>query len=171
MTRDLPHAPYTTLRTQCPPAWIDVNQHMNATHYTLVVYDAHVALTDILGLGDDYVAQTGCGKVVLESHLVYEREVGLNDELEVRSWLLAVDTKRLHFFHELYNLSRDCRAAIAEQVDMHVDLGARRSAPFPGWKLSQLQDVVRQMLAVPYPEGVGSRLRPPVNDWLQSTQS
>lgn len=158
--------PFVTLQATCPPDWIDVNQHMNATHYTLVVYDAHVALTDILGLGDAYVAQTNCGKVVLESHLVYQREVGLGDELEVRSWLLAVDAKRLHFFHELYNLSRGCRAATAEQVDMHVDLEARRSTAFPQWKLRELQDVVRRMLAVPYPEGVGSHLRPPVNDWL-----
>lgn len=159
-------APLVTLQTTCPSTWIDVNQHMNATHYTLVVYDAHVRLTEILGLADAYVEQTGFGKVVLESHLVYEREVGLGDALEVRSWLLAVDAKRLHFFHEVYNLTRACRAACAEQVDMHVDLQARRSTPFPEWKLRELQGVVRCMLAEPCPRGVGSRLRPPVNDWL-----
>lgn len=159
-------APYLTLQTSCHAAWIDINQHMNATHYTLVVYDAHVQLTDMLDLADDYVQRTGCGKVVLESHLVYEREVGLGDRLEVRSWLLAVDAKRLHFFHELYNLSRGCRAATAEQVDMHVNLQRRRSALFPDWKLQELQGVVRDMLVVPAPAGVGSHLRPPVNDWL-----
>ena len=165
----MPTPPWLTLRTLCPSDWIDVNEHMNATHYTLVIYDAHVALTEQLGLADDYIDSTGCGKVVLESHLVYEREVGLGDELEVRSWLLAVDDKRLHFFHELYNMSRDCRAATGEQVDLHVDLRQRGAAPFPAWQREELRTVVRSMCSVTPPRGVGSRLRPPVNAWLDDS--
>lgn len=159
-------APYIGLRVQVPPAWIDVNGHMNSTRYTLVVYDAHVAMTQAIGLGDDYVAATNCSKAVLESHMIYEREAALGDDLEVRSWLLAVDHKRLHFFHEVYNLGRDERAATSEQVDVHIDLGLRRSVPFPPALLQGLQDWVRAHAALPRPAGIGSTIRPPRNDWL-----
>lgn len=159
-------APIVTLNVTVPEIWIDINGHMNSTRYGLVIYDAHVELTRIIGMGDDYVASTQCSKAVLESHMAFEREVALGDELEVRSWLLAVDHKRLHFFHELYNLTRAYRAATSEQVDIHIDLEGRRSTPFPEQLYTELQSRVRESLAVPQPLGVGGHLRPPLNDWL-----
>jgi len=162
-------APLVLLRTTVPREWIDINEHMNATHYGLVIYDAHVRLTEVLGIGEDYVRATQCSKVVVESHMVYEREVALGDEIEVRSWLLAVDAKRLHFFHELWNVTRGARAATSEQVDVHVDLKLRQSARFPEPLYQALQERVREMLAVPAPRGVGSRIRPPANPWLGAT--
>lgn len=159
--------PTTTLHTVVPREWIDVNEHMNATHFGLVVYDAHYNFTQQIGLGDAYVAEHNCSKVVLESHMVYEREIVLGDELEVVTWLLAVDAKRMHFFHELYNRSKGCRAATSEQVDVHVDLAARRSAPLPEYLQQSLQQRVRADLSAGLPGGVGSHIRPPVNRWLE----
>lgn len=158
-------APFIGLRISVPAEWIDINGHMNATRYGLAVYDAHVNFTEALGLGEAYVQATGCGKAVLESHLIYEREASLDDELEIRSWLLAVDTKRLHFFHEMVNLTRGFRTAAAEQVDIHIDLAARRSCVFSPAMYTQLQAVVSHHLAQPQPQGVGSRIRPPGNLW------
>lgn len=162
------HAPVSTLRVTVPTEWIDVNGHMNATHYGLVIYEAHVTFTRQLGLGEDYVQRTGCGKAVLASHMVYEREVALGDELEVRSWLLAVDAKRLHFFHELHNLGKGCRAATAEQVDIHIDLALRQSSALPEVLFAALQQRVLANLDAGPPPGVGSPIRPPINHWLNT---
>lgn len=159
--------PFIGLRTVVPEEWIDINGHMNSTHYGLVVYDAHVAMTEAIGMGEDYVAASNCGKAVLESHLIYEREISEGDELEIRSWLLAVDTKRLHFFHEVYNLTHGFRAAAAEQVDIHMDLAARRSCKLPEDLYLQLQQRVKACLAVTQPDGIGSQIRPPENLWLE----
>lgn len=158
--------PVVTSKVQVPAQWIDVNGHMNATYYMLVLYDASAAFAEVLGIGDTYVEQTRCGKVVLESHIVYEREVALGDELETRAWLLAVDPKRLHFFYELYNLTRKCRAATGEQVDIHFDLRRRKTVPFPEALYAQLRERVRANLTVPAPVGVGSPIRPPTNPWF-----
>ncbi len=160
------NSPFIGLNCVVPDAWIDVNGHMNATHYNLAVYEAHVNFTEALGLGEAYVKANQCGKAVLESHLIYEQEVGQGDELEIRSWLLAVDSKRLHFFHEVYNMTRGCRAAAAEQVDIHIDLVARASAVLPEALFMQLQQVVRAHLSLPQPKGIGSQIRPPKNSWL-----
>ncbi|CAB1367328.1 thioesterase family protein [Denitratisoma oestradiolicum] len=158
--------PYVSYQVRVPAEWIDVNGHMNATRYHLVVYEAHYRYTQAIGLGDDYVARTHCGKAVLESHMRFEQEVSLGDELEVRSWLLAVDAKRLHFFHEVMNLTTGRRAAAGEQVDIHIDLQARKSAPLPEAAYAELQRIVRSCLVLPKPPGVGSRIRPPVNPWF-----
>jgi acyl-CoA thioester hydrolase len=162
--------PYESYRVSVPPEWIDIIGHMNSTRYGLVVFEGQKRFCRAIGLGERYVERTGCGNVVIESHLLYEREVALGDELAVVSWLLGVDSKRLHFFHEVLNLTKGVRAAAAEQVDIHFDLEARRSAPFPLETLQHLQGVVREFLSVPKPAKVGSRLRPPANDWLEAEQ-
>lgn len=123
--------PFEGYEVDLDESWLDVNDHMNARFYNDVIYDAHVLLTTAIGLGDDYVARTRHGKVVVESHLIYEREVRRNARLGVRSWLLAVDDKRLHFAHELLDLTNGFRAAFAEQLDLHFDLEQRRVAAMP----------------------------------------
>ncbi|MEE8288850.1 MAG: thioesterase family protein [Nitrosomonadaceae bacterium] len=159
--------PFIGFRKIVPAEWIDINGHMNATHYGLAVYDAHVKFTTEIGLGNAYVNSTGYGKAALESHMIYEQEVSKGDELEIRSWLLAVDSKRLHFFHEVYNLTRGNRSAASEQVDIHIDLTARKSAALPHDLYSQLQQRVEANLKFPRPAKVGSNIRPPKNVWLE----
>ncbi|MEH6551696.1 MAG: thioesterase family protein [Pseudomonadales bacterium] len=158
--------PFIGLQTVVPKKWIDINGHMNATHYGLAVYEAHFNFTQELGLGDAYVDENACGKAVLESHMIYEKEVSEGDDLEIRSWLLAVDAKRLHFFHEVYNLTTGFRAAASEQVDIHIDLAKRQSAPMPEDLYMQLQKRVEANLNLSLPEKIGSTLRPPINHWL-----
>ncbi|CAA0104333.1 L-carnitine dehydrogenase [BD1-7 clade bacterium] len=160
--------PFIGLNIIVPKEWIDVNGHMNATHYGLAVYDAHFNFTEAIGLGEAYVRSTNCGKAVLESHMIYEREVSEGDELEIKSWLLAVDKKRLHFFHEVYNITQGFRAAASEQVDIHIDLNARKSSELPAELYLQLQAIVSGYLKLPTPEGVGSNIKPPKNIWLTS---
>lgn len=144
-------APLRLYATVVGEAWIDVNNHMNALHYHSVIYAAHVKLTEYLGLADDYVSQRQLSKVVVESHNRFERELRLGDAIEVRSWLLGVDAKRLHFFHEIYNTTADYRAGTGEQIDVHVDLRTRRSAAFPPEVLGRLRQVAQQHAAVPAP--------------------
>lgn len=144
------------------PEWIDINDHMNARFYASVIYDAHVLFTDHIGLGEAYVAARHCGKVVVESHLVYERELRLGDEIGVTSRLLAVDDKRMHFAHELTNLRQGYRAALAEQLDLHVDLGSRRAAPLPADIHQRLVALVRSQASMPLPAKLGRALHLPV---------
>lgn len=154
-------APYRVFRTEVTPEWIDVNAHMNARNYGLIIYDAHELFTNYLQLGDDYVASTRCGKVVVENHCIFERELLLGDKIEVVSWLLGVDNKRLHFFHELYNVGAGYRAAAGEQIDVHVDLQTRRSTPFPPAVHARLSAIAAAHAALPPPAKVGRRVAMP----------
>jgi acyl-CoA thioester hydrolase len=156
--------PFIGLRVIVPGEWIDINEHMNSTHYGLLVYQAHVNFSEELGLGPSYVGENRSGKAVLESHLVYEREVSEGDELEVRSWLLGVDQKRLHVYHELHNLTKQCRAAVSEQLDIHMDLQLRKASAIPTPLLRQLQARVAENAGHALPDSVGRRVKSLASD-------
>lgn len=141
--------PFRLYHAAVQPEWIDVNDHMNVERYYGVLYQAQVAVTEHLELGRSYVAARGLSKMVVESNFRFERELRLGERLEVRSRLLAVDRKRIHFFHELHNLDRDQRAAIGEQIDVHVDLATRRSAPLPPEILERIQRIVAAQASLP----------------------
>ena len=79
----------------------------------------------------------------------------MHNQLKIHCWLLAVDTKRLHFFHEVYNVSKGFRAATSEQVDIHIDLKQRASAALPNDLYIQLQYSYRTQ----YYGRTGDRLR------------
>lgn len=150
-----------TLECDVDPAWIDINDHMNAQFYGIVVYRAHAAFTDAIGLGDDYVRATRFGKVVVQSATTYEREVRRGARLAVDSWLLGVDAKRLHFFHEVRDLGERTRVAVSEQLDLHVDLETRRTAPMPEAVLARLTRFAASQGQAGRPEGIGRTIRFP----------
>ena len=159
-------APYSELCLLVGRERIDINGHMNSTQYGLIIYEAHDLFCCALGFGPSYVEKYACGTVILESHMCYEKEVFEGDKLIVKSWLLAVDEKRMHYFHELINITRDVRAATSEQVELHVDLKARKYAAFPKAVALNLQSVVRSHLNQGLPKNIGSILRPPLNNWI-----
>lgn len=160
--------PFKASQLVVPSSWIDRNGHMNSRHYGEVVYKAHSDFQDAIGIDESYTRRSRCGKVVLESHMTYEREIHLGDELQVVSWLLAIDQKRFHFFHEVYNLTLGVRAAVAEQVDIHIDLKSRRSSVMPEHLFEGLKCIVMTTLREPTRLGVGSIIKPPVNFWMEN---
>lgn len=150
-----------TLECDVDPSWIDINDHMNAQYYGIVVYRAHAAFTDVLVLGDDYVRSTNFGKVVVQTAMTYEREVRRGARLGVYSWLLGVDAKRLHFFHEIRNLADHTRVAVSEQLDLHVDLRTRRTTPLPPDVLTRLSQFAAEQSTAGIPDGVGRTIKVP----------
>lgn len=154
MTEPIP-APFRQYSTVVAPDWIDVNEHMNARYYTIVIYNAHALFSEYVGIGEEYVRNNRCGKSVVESHLIYERELLLGDRIEVASRLLAVSDKRLHFYHEVFNVDRGYRAAVGEQLDIHVDLTARRASPLPADLRARLETIAAAHSQLPAPDKIG----------------
>lgn len=150
-----------TFECNVESTWIDINEHMNAQYYGIVVYRAHAAFTDELGLGDDYVRSTKFGKVVVQTAMTYEREVLRGARLGVDSWLLGVDDKRLHFFHEVRDLTAGTRVAVSEQLDLHVDLDTRRTTSLPPDVLIRLAQFSAEQCKTRRPDGVGRTIQVP----------
>ena len=66
-----------------------------------------------------------------ECHVRYLREIHLGDPVQVSVWLLGADEKRLHTFEELRHATEGWLSATSENMTIHIDMNARKTAPFP----------------------------------------
>ncbi|WP_047146785.1 thioesterase family protein [Aquamicrobium sp. LC103] len=119
---------WTGTRVSVKPEWIDANRHMNVSAYDLVFDIAEKDFFAAFGVGDDYINRTEFSCFRLERLIRYERELLLDDPLEVRSRVAWTDYRKIHHFHELWNVRDGYRAAFADVVSVHVDLSLRKAA-------------------------------------------
>lgn len=121
-------APYVGFEGAVEDGWIDVNGHMNVAWYDRVLDIAESNLFEAFGIYEGYTRRTNCGTFRVEKRIRYERELMPGDRLRVESRVATSDQRVLRIAHEIVNLTRGGRAAIAECVSLHVDLAIRRSA-------------------------------------------
>lgn len=140
------------------PEWIDSNGHLNLAYYVVVFDLATDALYTALNIGDAYREATGNSCFTAETHTLYEREVHLGDKLLVRAWLLGADSKRVHYFHEMFHVESGERSAVQELMALHIDMRVRRVAPFPPDVAASLQDAVRDYAPAVPPKGAGRKI-------------
>jgi acyl-CoA thioester hydrolase len=149
-------------RETVQPDWIDYNGHMNLAYYVLVFDHATDALQDIVGLDAAYREATGNSIFVVEAHVTYDNEVMLGEEMRIRSRVLDVDGKRLHLFHEMFagddNGGAGRLAATNELMILHVDLNARRTAPFTDDVLARLESMKAAQSELPPPPQAGRKI-------------
>ena len=139
--------------------WIDYNGHMNLAYYVLVFDHATDALFDRLGIGRAYRAATDQSLFAVETHTVYEREVGLGALLEVESRVIGADAKRLHLHHRM--TEGGTPVASTEIMALHVDMGTRRTAAFPPDVRARLFAAAEADRGLPLPPGLGRRIAMP----------
>jgi acyl-CoA thioester hydrolase len=135
--------------------WIDYNGHLNMAYYH-VIFDRSVDhFFDYLGVGSVY-ARSGAGSCfTMEVHVSYLNELALHDEVEVRLQLLDFDSKRLHFFQQMYHKKEGYLAATSEQLSLHVDMQTRKTAPFPSNVIGTLERAITEHEKLPVPAQVG----------------
>jgi acyl-CoA thioester hydrolase len=143
------------------PEWIDSNGHMNLAYYVVVFDLATDALYAKLNIGDAYRESSGNSCFTAETHTLYEREVHIGDRLLVRTWLLGADTKRLHYFHEMFHAESGDRSAAQELMALHIDMGVRRVSPFPAQQYEALQVALKEYAPASLPKGAGRRIALP----------
>jgi acyl-CoA thioester hydrolase len=143
------------------PEWIDANGHMNLAYYVVLFDQATDLLYDVLGVGQAYRDATGNSTFTAETHTLYEREVHAGERVLVVPHLLGADTKRIHYFHEMLHADRGHRVAAQELLALHIDMSARRVAPFPSDVSARLQQAMRARAGAPLPNGVGRRIAMP----------
>ncbi|MDR3538077.1 MAG: thioesterase family protein [Acetobacteraceae bacterium] len=143
------------------PEWIDSNGHMNLACYVVAFDHATDKLYAALGIGDAYREATSFSCFTAETHTLYERELLLGEKLVVRSLLLGVDAKRVHYFHEMFHVETGVRAAAQELMALHIDMRVRRVAPFAPDRLTDLQATVARYKPAALPKGAGRKIALP----------
>ena len=89
------------------------------------------------------------------------REVHLGDPVQVSVYLIATDEKRLHTFEELRHATEGWISATSENMTLHVDMAARKTAPFPPDIAARIRDVIAAHGTIPKPDGIGRRVAMP----------
>jgi acyl-CoA thioester hydrolase len=143
------------------PEWIDSNGHLNLAYYVVVFDLATDRLYAALDIGDAYRESTQYSCFTVETHTLYERELRLGERMRVHSWLLGVDSKRVHYFHELFHVDSGERSAAQELLALHIDMKIRRVSPFPEDKRAALEHMVEKYAPVEPPRGCGRRIAMP----------
>lgn len=147
--------PFRLHREVVRPEWVDYNGHMNVAYYVLIFDHATDAVLDALDIGEAYRKGSGCSIFVAEAHVTYEREVREGDEVGIESRVLGFDGKRLILYHEMTSPDEDGLVASNEVLCLHVDLGARRTAPLPAEAASRLAAVAEAHAGLDAPRRAG----------------
>ncbi len=136
------------------PEWIDFNGHLNMAYYSVLFDEGVDDVYREIGFGPDYARTRGMTTYVADFRVRYLRELHEGDLVRCALYLLDHDSKRFHFFEELYH-EDGWLAATAEGVTLHVDMSGPRVVPMP-------DDIARRVAAMkatharlPRPEGVG----------------
>jgi acyl-CoA thioester hydrolase len=141
------------------PAWIDDNGHMNVAWYVASFDRALDGVYDALGMNLREMIAAGASTFAVEMHISYERELLEGEPLRVTTQFLGFDSKRLHFFQELFQADTGARAATCEWLLLYIDMGARRAAEIPAGLQARLASVRAAHAHLPVPPQVGRGIR------------
>ena len=141
------------------PEWIDVNEHMNVAYYVLAFDKGVDELWDHFGITDEHIREMNSSTFAVESHVVYRKELMLDDPYVVTAQIIAYDEKRIHQFQRLYHADDGYLAATCEWMNLHVDLGTRRVAPWPASILRDIERVAASQGEWPWPAEIGRQMR------------
>jgi len=154
-------APFVSSVMRVEPAWIDYNGHLNMAYYN-VLFDRCVdEAYELLGCGLSYLHETRHSTFTAEVHVRYLRELHVNDPVQVSFQLLDYDSKRIHYFEELRHAEEGWLSATSENMTLHVDMTAKKTAPFPDFITAQLARMKAAHAHLPIPDGVGRRIAMP----------
>lgn len=151
--------PTVIYSTEIKSEWLDYNNHMNVAYYVLVFDLAFEELLLFLGLGEEGAKKTGISTMALESHITYDQEVSLGQEVEIRMQLVDYDHKRMHLYLEMYvKGSSGYLASTLEQISMCVDLNERKSASFPVGVMAKVKTLSQQQSHLERPDNIGRKI-------------
>lgn len=133
--------------------WIDSNRHMNAAFYTVAVKDAAMAAHEEWDYGDAFRARTNQSNFVLDTRVVYFRELLVGTPLKVTTRITDLDDRRLWLLFEILNVKEGYLAALVRYLVIHVDMGPPpRAARLPADLHLRLEAVRRAHAMIPLPQ-------------------
>jgi len=154
-------APFVSSVMKVEPAWIDYNGHLNMAYYNVLFDRAVDEIYQLAGLGEDYLKRQRRSFFTAEVHIRYLRELKSGDPVRVTFQLLDFDSKRLHCFQQLFHAVEGWVSATSENLSLHVDMDAKRTAPFSMDVARQLIRLKNSHARLPRPEAAGRRIAMP----------
>jgi acyl-CoA thioester hydrolase len=153
-------APFESSVMRVEDGWIDYNGHLNMAYYNVLFDRAVDEAYELLEIGHDYL-KTGYSAFTAEVHVRYLRELHAGDPVRVTLQLLGYDQKRLHYFEQLLHATEGWVSATSENMALHVDMTAKKTAPFPDGVMRRIGEMMATHADLPRPEAAGRRIAMP----------
>src|ERR1700726_2416889 len=153
--------PFVSSVMRVEPGVFDYNRHLNMAFYNWLFDRAVDEVYELLGLGLAYVEVSRHSTFTAEVHVRYLRELHSGDPVRVTFQLLGYDAKRLHYFEELHHAEEHWLSATSENMALHVDMEARKTAPFRPPVSARLERMKAAHATLPIPESAGRRIAMP----------
>ena len=125
--------------------WIDYNNHMNVSYY-LLIFDKFGAdvLNDIFKMGEYSAKTKGKSTMIVESNIIYNQELKIDDVVDVNLVYFDHDKKRLQYKMEMIHKEKKFLASTIEVLALYVDLNTRKVSEFESEKVSIMDDFIKK---------------------------
>ena len=125
--------------------WIDYNDHMNVSYY-LLMFDKYGAdtLNNIFKMGENSAKTTGMSTMVVETHITYDRELKLDDVVDINLTYFDHDKKRLQYKMEMIHKTKNYLASTIEVLALYVDLNTRKVSEFEEEKVKIMDNFINE---------------------------
>ena len=125
--------------------WIDYNDHMNVSYY-LLMFDKYGAdtLNNIFKMGEESAKTTKKSTMIVESHITYNQELKLDDEVDINLLYFDHDRKRLQYKMEIVHKKEKYIASTIEVLALYVDLNTRKVSEFENEKVQIMDDFIKK---------------------------
>ena len=117
----------------------------------------------------DYVKNRKHSCFTAEVHVRYLKELHAGDPVRVTFQLLDYDAKRMHYFEQLFHAEEGYVSATSENMSLHVDMTAGKTAAFPTEVALASRSMKLAHAKLPVPEAcraqnrhAGKGLTPPI---------
>jgi acyl-CoA thioester hydrolase len=154
-------APFVSSVMRVEDGWIDYNGHLNMAYYNVLFDRAVDEVFELLGCGPAYVKARKHSCFTAEVHVRYLRELHGGDPVRVTFQLLGYDAKRMHYFEQLFHATEGWVSATSENMSLHVDTDAKKTAPFPPEVARCLTRMKSAHAMLPQPEAAGRKIAMP----------
>ena len=125
--------------------WIDYNDHMNVSYY-LLIFDKFGAdkLNEIFKMGELSAKTTKKSTMIVESHITYNQELKVDDEVDINLVYFNHDKKRLQYKMEMIHKKEKYLASTIEVLALYVDLNTRKVCEFEDEKMKIMDNYIQK---------------------------
>ena len=92
----------------------------------------------------------------------YLRELHEGDPVRATFQLLDYNSKRMHYFQQLFHATDGWVSATSENMTLHVNMATKKVAPFPEKRDAHAGRMKASHARLPRPEAAGRRIAMPV---------
>jgi acyl-CoA thioester hydrolase len=138
--------------------WTDYNGHLNMAYYAVLFDRSAEEMFETFGLGPNYVHKTKCSFFTLETHTTYAHELHAGHKVRIENQIIDADQKRVHYVQQMFHAEENFLSCVLEVMVAHVDLAAKKTAPFPVDIQARIDAMLAEHKAMELPKYVGHKI-------------